>query len=305
MRKGIRTYFKTVYWKRLCLFSFYSCDLKSFSVATLPFWQRRTFTFFVDQYPPWSTYNLNNGRRRKMKLFRSFFLPIFTVLLISGLVYSQCNVYDDFSGTTINTGIWNIVSGSWSQNDQLTGSWGGAQDDQGNILLVNSLQPNENYTVEVDAIVTPSGEWDGHRWVLYNSPGNKYNLCFQAKLSYFDFEYRQNGSEYQDLVPTEHSPYFNTAPGDINHLKLVRTGNHFQCFLNNHLVFEFNETIFGGDVKIGLGCYLTATYDNFCLTRTTAIPTLTEWGLIIFGVVLIGFITWVFLKRRKVIGVRS
>jgi hypothetical protein len=30
-----------------------------------------------------------------------------------------------------------------------------------------------------------------------------------------------------------------------------------------------------------------------------AIPTLTEWGLIIFGVVLLGFITWVFLKRRK------
>jgi hypothetical protein len=34
------------------------------------------------------------------------------------------------------------------------------------------------------------------------------------------------------------------------------------------------------------------------------IPTLTEWGLIIFGAVLLGFITWVFLKRRKVIGVR-
>jgi hypothetical protein len=29
------------------------------------------------------------------------------------------------------------------------------------------------------------------------------------------------------------------------------------------------------------------------------IPTLTEWGLIIFGVVLLGFITWVFLKRRR------
>ena len=35
------------------------------------------------------------------------------------------------------------------------------------------------------------------------------------------------------------------------------------------------------------------------------IPTLTEWGLIIFGVVLLGFITWVFVKRRKVIDVRS
>jgi hypothetical protein len=29
------------------------------------------------------------------------------------------------------------------------------------------------------------------------------------------------------------------------------------------------------------------------------IPTLTEWGMIIFGVVLLGFITWVFLKRRR------
>jgi hypothetical protein len=29
------------------------------------------------------------------------------------------------------------------------------------------------------------------------------------------------------------------------------------------------------------------------------IPTLTEWGLIIFGTMLLGFITWVFLRRRK------
>ena len=33
------------------------------------------------------------------------------------------------------------------------------------------------------------------------------------------------------------------------------------------------------------------------------IPSLTEWGLIIFGVVLIGFITYVFLRRRKAIGI--
>jgi hypothetical protein len=31
----------------------------------------------------------------------------------------------------------------------------------------------------------------------------------------------------------------------------------------------------------------------------TDIPTLTEWGLIIFGVVLLGFISWVFLRKRK------
>jgi len=44
------------------------------------------------------------------------------------------------------------------------------------------------------------------------------------------------------------------------------------------------------------------TYDE--VRPCTPIPTLTEWGLIIFGVLLLGFISWVFLKRRKVIGVR-
>jgi hypothetical protein len=54
------------------------------------------------------------------------------------------------------------------------------------------------------------------------------------------------------------------------------------------------------------GCYAEGYIDNVVVTVTenANIPTLTEWGLIIFGVVLLGFITWVFLKRRKVIGVR-
>jgi hypothetical protein len=41
---------------------------------------------------------------------------------------------------------------------------------------------------------------------------------------------------------------------------------------------------------------------DYCFGPT--IPTLTEWGLIIFGVVLLGFISWVFLRRRQVIGIR-
>jgi N-acetylneuraminic acid mutarotase len=32
---------------------------------------------------------------------------------------------------------------------------------------------------------------------------------------------------------------------------------------------------------------------------TGTVPTLSEWGLIIFGVVLLGFISWVFLRKRK------
>jgi hypothetical protein len=36
-------------------------------------------------------------------------------------------------------------------------------------------------------------------------------------------------------------------------------------------------------------------------TTAQAIPTLTEWGIIIFGVMLVGFMTWVFLRRRQAV----
>ena len=48
-------------------------------------------------------------------------------------------------------------------------------------------------------------------------------------------------------------------------------------------------------------------WDYYCIYEigggglVPPIPTLTEWGLIIFGVVLIGFITYVFLRRRKTV----
>jgi hypothetical protein len=53
---------------------------------------------------------------------------------------------------------------------------------------------------------------------------------------------------------------------------------------------------------------IEGAYDCFELVATSGsgqdIPTLTEWGMIIFGVVLLGFITWVFFRRRKAIAVR-
>ncbi len=47
------------------------------------------------------------------------------------------------------------------------------------------------------------------------------------------------------------------------------------------------------------GIYMGDGTDCAHVDCEAAIPTLSEWGLIIFGVVLLGFITWVFLKRRK------
>ncbi len=49
----------------------------------------------------------------------------------------------------------------------------------------------------------------------------------------------------------------------------------------------------------------SAVYYHFKMrTESAAIPTLTEWGLIIFAVVLLGFITLVFFRRRKTLALR-
>jgi hypothetical protein len=72
-------------------------------------------------------------------------------------------------------------------------------------------------------------------------------------------------------------------------------------------IFSSNPTL---KIRMYLGIgglqpslFTRSGFDNVLVewTPAGAIPTLTEWGLIIFGVVLLGFITWVFLKRRKAV----
>lgn len=90
----------------------------------------------------------------------------------------------------------------------------------------------------------------------------------------------------------------------VDYSRLTDTYVHLIYWVNDQLLYEVNSpnisnednltyvhivaqegTVWFDDVKVYASC--------------NAIPTLTEWGLIIFGVVLLGFITWVFLKRRK------
>jgi len=64
----------------------------------------------------------------------------------------------------------------------------------------------------------------------------------------------------------------------------------------------FNNVIPAGLYPYDVKC--SPAEIGYILIVEEDIPTLTQWGLIIFGVVLIGFITWVFLRRRKAIAVR-
>ena len=108
-------------------------------------------------------------------------------------------------------------------------------------------------------------------------------------------------------------------PGKCELLSLFGCIPEWQCLC--HITIWIDPPSFWlGDYTVGDTFTLTVKIDpddEFLETDETnnevteefvtcgAIPTLTEWGLIIFGVVLIGFITYVFLRRRKVIGVRT
>jgi len=61
-------------------------------------------------------------------------------------------------------------------------------------------------------------------------------------------------------------------------------------FLRGHLI---------ADIETEDASYVDTVDFAVEILMEEEIPTLTEWGLIIFGVVLLGFITWVFLRRRR------
>ncbi len=81
-----------------------------------------------------------------------------------------------------------------------------------------------------------------------------------------------------DSVPVSFTGVWNLGPG--KNLPSPETGT---CSF--HLT-EVNDSIY--------------TVAGVCSLRSGAvIPTLTEWGLIIFAVLLVGFMTWVVVRRRR------
>jgi LPXTG-motif cell wall-anchored protein len=131
-----------------------------------------------------------------------------------------------------------------------------------------------------------------HRVIIWkNSPYVPGGLIFDSSyaLEYTDFhyavEFTQGQIKYKAVKISDASTVFDIVVSD-SRLDLTKV----------------QEIAFSAYATTENDCWV----DNLLIeTGSQAIPTLTEWGLIIFGVVLLGFITWVFLKkRRKGIGVR-
>ena len=100
----------------------------------------------------------------------------------------------------------------------------------------------------------------------------------------------QNNPMVTSLLWTELPP--DTLYGDGDSLVLVTNP------LPEHGAAVVKYSVYSGGLK------LAVFINEATLETEEAIPTLTEWGLIIFGVLLLGFITCVFLRRRKVVVAR-
>jgi hypothetical protein len=106
----------------------------------------------------------------------------------------------------------------------------------------------------------------GQRIVLYHSAGNKYSIDFVWDDRAISTEVKIGDGPYRSLsYGAQGVEYFKTSSGAVNQAKVVRNGRSFAVSLNGHELFVIDESIWMGDVGIGLGAYGAADYVRVCV----------------------------------------
>lgn len=212
-----------------------------------------------------------------MRTFIKYFL--FTSIIAFLVVHNAKTingepVCDEFNGTSINSALWNAYSGTWTQSDgRITGYWSlsDAYGEQGNLILSESMQPTGDYTFETDMINTPASGQGSPRIILYNSAGNKYSIAFESWSRGVTTELKQNGGIYQSLNALGYYKadieVFTSGAGIVNRAKVVKhDGNQFTVYINDLELFTIVESVWNGNVRIGLGAYGSSMFENACIT---------------------------------------
>jgi len=220
---------------------------------------------------------------------------------------TKCIINFELSGayvkmpvTTVPCGPLTVTFSTTKPNcDPYLGDWDG--------LAGEGWFCNQNGLNDVTIPPYPGGTWF-LTWTACDPhiPANKCVITFAPLVDRVEgdiFDIDEPGGEWMKITAYDVNGFPITGPGGT--ITVIPIPPYQGDCLTQHWAvwgtgiqkvdFEGYKTV----QTVGFGI------DSLMITYTPAggpIPALTEWGLVIFGVLLLGFISWVFLRRRKVIG---
>jgi hypothetical protein len=203
-----------------------------------------------------------------------------SVVIALFLMTASCvsAVSDNFSGTVIDNSLWSVVSGSWSQNNTLSGYWDPASacGIQGRIHLVDSLQSSGDYVMSVDLLNSHGsfsvGYFDSQHVLnidVDNGGGNPGRIFIE----------RKNSPSCYTIIAVNDSIESNASRA--NTLMVNKTGRTYAIYFNGFPVLSYEDVLWNGTGKVGLRTYGTEEYDNFFFTPSSVEVTVSEgWNLL-------------------------
>jgi hypothetical protein len=204
-------------------------------------------------------------------------------LALVPLVSTGATTCDDFEGSTLNSSLWNPLYGDWSVSaGRLMGHWpiGSANRNGGILVLTDPVQPVGDFIFEVDMVVETPAQGgnrttNGGKIELWHSYQNRLFVDIDVESPDGFVRGYAGGSKFV-LCPYYPGSHIRINPGEINHIVLERSGDQYCVYLNGYFLCTFQDSYFGGDVKLGLGTYGTCVFENVCLTTYESLPTCCE-----------------------------
>ncbi len=181
------------------------------------------------------------------------------------------DVCDAFSGGDVREWIWSSDegrSGTWIvDGNDLIGTWPVGSDNKNNAVLplADSLQPEGDFAFIVDQRVELFDlDRNGGSIMLWNSFQNFYRIIVDPEQQEFWIDAIIDGTR-TEVVTQTFSPDIVTEVGELNEIRLERTDGQYSLYINADNVADFEDTEFGGDVKVALGALGQARFDRVCI----------------------------------------
>jgi len=195
------------------------------------------------------------------------------VCLSIGSGPSDYDFCDEFNDGIEN---WIIQTGNWyTLNGYLVGEWSisNANGNVGNIVLDADHQPTGDFVFETEGVVSSYGQVaNGFYIILYNSDWHKYSIGFNPELNEIHIHARISISTGVPIyIDDNSSGIMNSGVGSTNKGKLVKEGENYHFYINDHFITTFQDEYFGGDTDIGLQVYGTTVYERVCLSSDVSV----------------------------------